>query len=122
MTTNEADKLRKRIRNKAYMKEYRKKNNLKKKLTTNEADKLRERIKNKAYIKEFRKKNSIKKNLTTNEGDKLRKRIKNKQHVKDYRKRTTFCLHLLLSKMVLPILSPKCLIQLILQVPLSKFC
>ena len=56
MTTNEADKLRKRIRNKAYMKEYRKKNNLKKKLTTNEADKLRERIKSKACMKEYRKK------------------------------------------------------------------
>ena len=45
------------------MKEYRKKNNLKKKLTTNEADKLRERIKNKAYMKEYRKKNNIKKKL-----------------------------------------------------------
>ena len=43
------------------MKEYRKKNNLKKKLTTNEADKLRERIKSKAYMKEYRKKITLKK-------------------------------------------------------------
>jgi len=43
LTTNEADKLRKRIENKEYMKEYRKKATLKK-LPTNEADKLRKRI------------------------------------------------------------------------------
>lgn len=61
MTTNEVDKLRKRNRNKAYMKEYGKKNNLKKKLTTNEADKLRKRIKSKAYMKEYRKKITFKK-------------------------------------------------------------
>lgn len=75
LTTNETDKLRKRIKNKAYMKEYREKNNIKKQLTTNEADKLRERIKKKAYMKEYRRKNKIKKNLTTNEEDKLRNTI-----------------------------------------------
>ena len=61
LTTNETDKLRKRIKNKAYMKEYRKKNNIKKQLTTNEADKLRKRIRNKAYMKEYRKKITLRK-------------------------------------------------------------
>ena len=61
MTTNETDKLRKRIKNKAYMKEYRKKN-IKKQLTTNEADKLRKRIRNKAHMKEYRKKITLRKN------------------------------------------------------------
>ena len=62
MTTNEADKLRERIKSKAYMKEYRKKNNIKKNLTTNEEDKLRKRIRNKAYMKEYRKKITLRKN------------------------------------------------------------
>ena len=44
------------------MKEYRKKNNIKKQLTTNEADKLRKRIRNKAYMKEYRKKITLRKN------------------------------------------------------------
>ena len=55
MTTNERNQLTKRIKNKAYMKEYREKNNIKLKLTTNEGDKLRKRIKNKEYMKDYRK-------------------------------------------------------------------
>ena len=54
MTTNEEDKLRKRIKNKQYVKDYRKRTTLKK-MPTNEADKLRKRIKNKDYVKEYRK-------------------------------------------------------------------
>lgn len=68
MTTNEEDKLRKRIKNKQYVKDYRKRTTLKK-MPTNEADKVRKRIKNKDYMKEYRKR---KKSDQNNSGSKMK--------------------------------------------------
>ena len=68
MTSNEEDKLRKRIKNKQYVKDCRERTTLKK-MPTNEADKLRKRIKNKDYMKEYRKR---KKSDQNNSGSKMK--------------------------------------------------